>query len=53
VDQVDSAVAVLLVLCLVQPPNFQVYMVVLGLTVCLHPAIAALMVALGLKRRVG
>ena len=33
VDQIDSAVAVLLVLCLIQPPNVQVYLVVLGLTV--------------------
>ena len=53
VDQVDSAVAILAVLCLVRPPNLPVYLVVLGLTVFLHPAIAALMVALGLKQRVG
>ena len=52
-DQMDSAVMVLAVLCLVKPPNLQVYTVVLVLTVFLHPAIAALMVMLGLKERVG
>ena len=52
-DQMDSAVTVLAVLCLVKPPNWPVYTVVLVLTVFLHPAIAALMVALGLKDRVG
>jgi hypothetical protein len=52
-DQMDSAVMVLAVLCLVKPLNLQVYTVVLVLTVLLHPAIAALMVTLGLKERVG
>ncbi len=53
VDQVDSVLAILLCLAMLRPPSMAVYGVVLALTVSLHPAIAALMVALGLKRRVG
>ena len=53
VDQVDSTVAVLVVLCFVKPPNLEVYLLLIGFTLVLHPVIATLMVALGLKQRVG
>jgi hypothetical protein len=53
VDQVDSTVAVLVVLCFVKRPNPEVYLFVIAFTVVLHPIIATLMVALGLKQRVG
>ena len=53
VDQVDSTVAVLAVLCFVKPPNLEVYLILIGFTLVLHPVIATLMVALGLKQRVG
>lgn len=53
VDQVDSTVAVLAVLCFVKAPNLQVYLILFGFTLVLHPVIATLMVALGLKQRVG
>lgn len=53
IDQLDSSVSILLILSLVRPPDSTVYLVILGLTVFVHPAVAALMVALGLKQRVG
>jgi len=53
VDQVDSTVAVLIALCFVKTPNLEVYLLLMGFTLVLHPVIAKLMVALGLKRRVG
>ena len=53
VDQVDSTVAVLAVLCFVKTPNLEVYLILIGFTLVLHPVIAMLMVALGLKQRVG
>lgn len=53
VDQVDSTVAVLAVLCFVKTPNLEVYLILIGFTLVLHPVIATLMVALGLKQRVG
>lgn len=53
VDQVDSTMAVLAVLCFVKTPNLEVYLILIGFTLVLHPVIATLMVALGLKQRVG
>ena len=53
VDQVDSIVVVLAVLCFVKTPNLEVYLILIGFTLVLHPVIATLMVALGLKQRVG
>ena len=53
VDQIDSTVAVLAVLCFVKTPNLEVYLILIGFTLVLHPVIATLMVALGLKQRVG
>lgn len=53
VDQVDGIVVVLAVLCFVRAPNPEVYLILIGFTLVLHPAIAMLMVALGLKQRVG
>ena len=53
VDQVDSTVVVLAVLCFVKTPNLEVYLILIGFTLVLHPVIATLMVALGLKQRVG
>ena len=53
VDQVDSTVAVLAVLYFVKTPNLVVYLILIGFTLVLHPVIATLMVALGLKQRVG
>lgn len=53
VDQVDSAVAVLVVLCFFKRPDPEVYLLVIFFTVVLHPIIASLMVVIGLKQRVG
>lgn len=53
VDQVDSTVAILAVLCFLKTPNLEVYLILLGFTLVLHPVIATLMVVLGLKKRVG
>ena len=53
VDQVDSTVAVLVVLCFFKRPNLEVYLLVIGFSIVLHPIIATLMVVLGLKKRVG
>lgn len=52
-DQVDSALAVLLCLCPYRVPSLLFAATVLAVTLLLHPSVAALMVALGLKRRVG
>ena len=53
VDQVDSAVAVLVVLCFFKRPDPEVYLLVIGFAVILHPVIASLMVVIGLKQRIG
>ena len=53
VDQVDSAVIVLIVLCFFKRPDPEVYLLVIGFAVVLHPIIASLMVVIGLKQRVG
>ena len=52
-DQVDSALGVLLALALLRPPSVVFAVVLLAITMLLHPTVAALMVALGLKDRVG
>jgi hypothetical protein len=52
-DQIDSALAVLLCLCPYRVPSLLFAATVLAVTLLLHPSVAALMVALGLKRRVG
>lgn len=53
VDQVDSLFGVLACMCLAVVPSFSVVLVLLSITLILHPAVAALMVGLGLKDRVG
>ena len=53
IDQADSAVAIMIVLCFFKPPDFAVYLWVIALTLILNPIVAALMVAIGLKQRVG
>ena len=52
-DQLDSVVAVLVVLCFFKRPDPVVYLLVIGFAVVLHPIIASLMVVMGLKQRVG
>jgi hypothetical protein len=52
-DQLDSAVAILLLLRLVWRPTVQFVGLVLAMTLVLHFLVAALMVAMGLKRRIG
>jgi len=52
-DQLDSALAVLLALSLLRVPSLVFAVVLLAITMLLHPTIAALMVMLGLKDRVG
>lgn len=52
-DQIDSALAVLLFVCPFRVPSLLFAATVLVVTLLVHPAVAALMVALGLKRRVG
>lgn len=52
-DQLDSALAILVALSLFRTPSFAFVLALLGLTLAVHPAVAAIMVALGLKDRVG
>ncbi|NJK32041.1 MAG: CDP-archaeol synthase, partial [Deltaproteobacteria bacterium] len=52
-DQLDSAIAILLALCLYRVPSLGFALTVLAVTALVHPTVAAIMVALGLKRRVG
>jgi hypothetical protein len=53
IDQVDSTLAVLLLLACFTPLSFAFCGWLLLLTLALHPAVAWLMVRLGLKRRIG
>ena len=53
VDQADSAVSILIALSFFRSPDPAVYLSVLVLAFILHPVVAALMVVLGLKQRVG
>ena len=52
-DQVDSLVGILLVLSLVWDPTLEVVLGLVVLTLAVHPAMAAVMVGLGLKQRIG
>lgn len=53
VDQLDSAVAIVLMLSAFRVPSFAFVLTLLGVTLTVHPTVAAIMVALGLKRRIG
>jgi hypothetical protein len=53
VDQVDSVVGGFLLLALVWRPDWIFVALILGLSLLLHPLVAALMVALKLKARIG
>jgi CDP-diglyceride synthetase len=53
VDQVDSAVGVLVFLLPVWRPNVSAVMALFGVTLLVHPAVALVMLCLGLKRRIG
>lgn len=52
-DQVDSLIGILLVLCLIQVPSVQFALVLVVVTLAIHPAISLLMCVLGLKSRIG
>jgi hypothetical protein len=53
VDQLDSVVGVFCLLAIVWRPDWMFVTIVFALALVLHPAVAALMVAMGLKARVG
>jgi len=52
-DQVDSLAGVLALMSVVWVPPFAIVVFLAGTTLCVHPAMALVMVALGLKQRVG
>ena len=52
-DQIDSSLAILMALCLIHPPSLELSLYIIGLTLVVHPAVAGIMVMLGLKRRGG
>ena len=52
-DQVDSLAGILLVLSLVWDPTLEIVIGLVVLTLAVHPAMAAVMVGLGLKQRIG
>jgi hypothetical protein len=52
-DQIDSTLAVLVFLSCYRVPSLGMALSLLIVTVLVHPSVAAIMVALGLKRRVG
>lgn len=52
-DQIDSVAGIFLLLWLVWTPDAVFVAVVFALALLLHPLVAALMVVLGLKRRIG
>ncbi len=52
-DQVDSLAGVLALMTVAWVPPFAVVVLLAGVTLCVHPAMALVMVALGLKRRMG
>jgi CDP-diglyceride synthetase len=52
-DQLDSVAGVLLALSTVWRPDVAVVVCIVGLALLLHPLVAALMVMLGLKDRIG
>ncbi|MFO7562156.1 MAG: CDP-archaeol synthase [Enhygromyxa sp.] len=53
IDQLDSAVAIVLALAWFRAPSLGFVLALLGLTALVHPAVAALMKALELKERIG
>jgi hypothetical protein len=53
VDQIDSLAGVLIVMPLAWIPPQGVVVLLIGVALTIHPAVALVMVALGLKRRVG
>jgi len=53
VDQLDSLAGVLLVMPLAWRPPWAVALMLVAVTLAVHPAVALIMVALGLKQRVG
>ena len=53
VDQLDSAIAIVLVIGCFRAPPLGLVLTLLAVTLAVHPIVAALMVALGLKRRIG
>jgi len=53
IDQLDSVAGAFLLLCVVWHPTLPFAATVAGLALLLHPSVAALMVALGLKGRIG
>ena len=52
-DQIDSVIGIFCLLAIVWRPDWMFIAIVFGLALVLHPAAALLMVALGLKARVG
>jgi CDP-archaeol synthase len=52
-DQIDSLVGVLACMCVAWIPPLAIVALLTGVTLCVHPTMALLMVALGLKQRVG
>jgi hypothetical protein len=52
-DQLDSVFGIFLLLSLVWRPDAQFVVIVFGIALLLHPLVAALMVAMGLKLRIG
>jgi len=52
-DQVDSLIGILLLLCLVRTPSLQIVLTMFGLTLVIHPAISLLMCTIKLKTRIG
>jgi CDP-diglyceride synthetase len=53
VDQLDSMIGVFLLLSIVWRTDVRFVVVIAVLTLCVHPVMAALMMALGLKDRIG
>lgn len=53
VDQLDSAIVILLFASIYRTPSCAFVLALLGLTLAVHPTVAAIMVALGLKERIG
>lgn len=52
-DQLDSAIAILVILSMFRTPSITFVLTLLTLTLAIHPAVAAIMVTLGLKERIG
>jgi hypothetical protein len=52
-DQLDSAVAIVVVLSAFRTPSLAFVFTLFCVTLAVHPAVAAIMIALGLKERIG